>query len=342
VRDTITAKNVLITTKASGNTQKSFKLIERRATEVTEAIARDSAAHREDQQRREQERMEGGDEPSGATTGPEGEGKERGTRTAAWEASNSRNGAEANRQGIIDSKRRKGTSDDNDGDDTNSNDKKAAEYTRALGLLYDMILSTGKALRGGGQPQVHTTAAYRRADQRWGPTTIRQEMIIQGWSLVDSVLQSDGRIKEDAWGQIEEAIGEALSRDTEIGEHQGGSEGEEGKGTDEEEEEDDQMSESGDESESEGEDESEVETEEQREERVEYVRTETERRRDQQEGKSTRKKQQRRDGAVETAAEKAAKDRAKRKRDIYKRTKVGCMTMGKNDRWQGTSSPPKA
>jgi hypothetical protein len=169
-----------------------------------------------------------------------------------------------------------------------------------------MILSTGKALRGGGgQPQIHTTAAYRRADQRWGPTEIRQEMIIQGRSSADSVLQSDGRIKEGVRGQIEEAIGEALSRDTEIGEHQGGSEGEEGKGTDEEEEEDDQMSESGDdESESEDEDESEVETEEQRKERVEYVRTETERRRDQQEGKSKRKKQQRRDGAVEIAAEK--------------------------------------
>jgi hypothetical protein len=129
VRDTITAENVLITTKASGKTSRSFKLTERRASEVTEAIARDSAARREDQQRREQERMEGGDEPSGATTGPEGEGQERGTQTADWEASNSRNGAEANRQGIIDGKRRKGTSDDNEGDGTSSNDKKAAEYT---------------------------------------------------------------------------------------------------------------------------------------------------------------------------------------------------------------------
>jgi hypothetical protein len=83
VRDTITAENVLITTKAGGDKRQSLKLTEKRASKVTEAIAKDSAAHREDKQRRENERMEGEDEPSGAKSGPEGGGKKRGAESGA-------------------------------------------------------------------------------------------------------------------------------------------------------------------------------------------------------------------------------------------------------------------
>jgi hypothetical protein len=153
----------------------------------------------------------------------------------------------------------------------------------------------------------------------------------RGWSSPDNVLQPDGRIKEEVRGQIEEAIGEAMSRDTETEEQQEEPEGEEGGGTDEEEEEDDQMSESGDESETEGEDESESESDEQKKERVDYVKAETERRSDQRwgGGGDKRTKQQRNKGVVETEAGKEAKHRAQKKRDIYKATKGWLYDDGK-------------